>query len=73
MYATTKHSVDEDDPPSASSTAVDDGAAIAQMLEDFGFSTDDEDEDVTEDVFNSIVSSYMFKRNIFVSTFDINK
>lgn len=70
MYAVTKRPVDEDDPPSTSSTAAKDGAGIAQMLEDLGFSTDeDEEEDVTEDVFNNIVGSYMFKRNIIVSTY----
>lgn len=73
MYALTKQPADEDGPPSTSSTAADDGVGIAQILEDLGFSTDeDEDEDVTEDVFNSIVASYMFKRNIIVSTYDIN-
>lgn len=70
MYALTKQTFDDDGPPSESSTTVDPGvqSEVSKFLEDFKLSTDDEDEDITEDVFNSIISSYMSKRNIIVST-----
>lgn len=72
MYALTKQPFDDDDPPPESSTAADPGVQteVSKMFEDFKLSSDEdnEDEDITENVFNGIIGSYMSKRNIIVST-----